>query len=102
MLPELTRALAAALVVGVAPGWFWSALLCPASDRVERLCYSVALSLALVPAIALLPTKLFGLGVTLPVAAGTSLLVFFGGLAAHLVYGSAKGCLLYTSDAADE
>ena len=91
MLPELTRALAAALVVGVAPGWFWSALLCPASDRVERLCYSVALSLALVPAIALLPTKLFGLGVTLPVAAGTSLLVFFGGLAAHLVYGSAKG-----------
>ena len=91
MLPELARALAAALVVGVAPGWFWSALLCPASDRAERLCYSVALSLALVPAVALAPTKLFGLGVTLPVAAGSAFLVFSGGLAAYLVYGSAKG-----------
>ena len=85
------RAFAAALAVGVAPGWFWSALLSPSSDRVERLGYSVALSLALVPAAVLVPTKLFGLGVTLPVAVVSALVVFAGGLAAYLVYGAPKG-----------
>ncbi|MBA3424519.1 MAG: DUF6541 family protein [Rubrobacteraceae bacterium] len=91
VLPELMRALVAALIVGVAPGWFWSALLCPARDRAERFAYSVALSMALVPAVVLVPTKLFGLGVTLPMAVLSTLLVFFGGLVAYLVYGSAKG-----------
>lgn len=91
MFPDLARALVAAFIVGVAPGWFWSALLYSARDLAERLCYSVALSLALVPAAVLAPTKLLGLGVTLPVAVASALLVFLGGLAAHLLYGPAKG-----------
>ncbi len=91
VLPDLLRALAAAFIAGVAPGWFWSMLLVPSSDRAERIGYSVALSLALVPAVVLVPTKLFGLGVTLPVAVVSALIVFTGGLAAYLVYGSAKG-----------
>jgi hypothetical protein len=92
---DLARALAAALFVVVAPGWFWSGLLAPAAgasrggspDRVERLVYSLALSLALVPAVALVPARFLGFGVTLPVAVLSALLVLAAGLAARLVYG---------------
>ena len=91
MFLDLARSLAAALVVGVAPGWFWSSVLVPPADRAERLCYSVALSLALVPAVALVPTKLLGTGVTLTVAIASALLVFAGGLAVYLIHGPAKG-----------
>jgi hypothetical protein len=74
----------------VLPGWFWARLLVPtSSDRAERLAYSLALSMALVPAVALLPTRLFGMGVTLAVA--SPLIVFFVGLAAYLRFGAAKG-----------
>lgn len=87
MLGDLLPALVAAMVAAVLPGWFWATLLCPSADLAERLAYSVALSMTLVPAVALVPARLFGLGVTLPVALISPLLVFFTGLAAYLIIG---------------
>lgn len=89
MLLDLIRALSAGVVVGVLPGWFWARVLCSTTDRAERLAYSVALSLALVPACALAQIALFGTGVTLPIAVSSVLLVLLGGFAAHLRFGSA-------------
>ena len=91
MLFDLIRALLAALVVAVAPGWFWAGLLRASEDYAERLTYSVALSLALVPAVALIPTRLLGMGVTLPVAFACALAVFLAGLGSYLRFGAAKG-----------
>ncbi|CAA9456805.1 MAG: FIG01030056: hypothetical protein [uncultured Rubrobacteraceae bacterium] len=91
MLLNLILASFAALAVGAAPGWFWATLLRAPVDLAERAALSVAFSMALVPAVALVPTRLFGLGVTLPVAAGSALAVFVAGLAAHLRFGAAKG-----------
>jgi hypothetical protein len=94
MVFDLIRGLLAALFVGVLPGWFWACLLAPAasrSDRAERLAYAIALSLALVPTVALVPARLLGLGVTLPVAVLSALAVFGAGLAARLLFGLPKG-----------
>ncbi|MDQ3377971.1 MAG: DUF1616 domain-containing protein, partial [Actinomycetota bacterium] len=91
MLLDLILATFAALAVGVAPGWFWAGLLRAPTDQAERIALAVAFSMALVPAVALVPTRLFGLGITLPVAVGSALTVFAAGLAAHLKFGPAKG-----------
>ncbi len=91
MLLDLIRALPAAAVAGVLPGWFWARVLCSTTDRAERLAYSVALSMALVPVCALTLTVLFGTGVTLPIAVSSVLLVLLGGLAAYLRFGPAAG-----------
>jgi hypothetical protein len=91
VLFDLIRALPVAILVGVVPGWFWSRLLVASADRAERFAYSVGLSLALVPAVSLIPARLFGTGVTLAVAIASPLLVFFLGLAAYLRFGPAKG-----------
>ena len=88
---DLIRALSAAAVAGFLPGLFWAMVLCASTDRAERLTYSVALSITLVPACALAQITLFGGGVTLPVAVSSVLLVFFGGIAAHLRFGPAAG-----------
>ena len=82
MLFDLTRALFAAALVGVLPGWFWAKFLRAIADRAERLAYSVALSMALVPAMALVPTRLLSFGVTLSVTVLSALFVFGAGLAA--------------------
>ena len=91
MLSDLIKALPAAVVVGVVPGWFWAKLLRASADRAERFTYSVALSVALVPAVILIPARLFGTGVTLAVAIASPLVVFFLGLAAYARFGPAKG-----------
>jgi len=88
---DLARALVAAVVVGVAPGWFWAVLLGPSSDRAERLCYSIALSLALVPAVALVPARLLGVGMSLPLTMISVLAVFVAGLFAYARFGGIKG-----------
>ncbi|MDQ3183784.1 MAG: hypothetical protein M3Q62_09655 [Actinomycetota bacterium] len=88
---DLILALLAALVVAVVPGWFWAGLLRASGDYAERLAYSAALSMALVPAVALIPTRVLGMGVTLPVAFVCALVVFLAGLGAYLRFGSAKG-----------
>ncbi|MDQ5817149.1 MAG: hypothetical protein M3334_02070 [Actinomycetota bacterium] len=90
VLLDLIRAVPAAVLVGLAPGWFWAKLLGASADLYERVTYSVALSLALVPAVALIPAKLFGIGVTLAVAIASPLFVFLVGLAAYLKFGPAK------------
>ncbi len=92
MLSDLIRAVPVAALVGIAPGWFWAKLfLRTSTDVAERITYSVALSIALVPVVALIPAQLFGTGVTLAVAVVSPFLVFLGGLAAYLRLGPAKG-----------
>ena len=76
-------------MVGVVPGWFWAKLLRASADRAERFTYSAALSVALVPAVILIPARLFGTGVTLAVAIASPLVVFFLGLAAYARFGPA-------------
>ena len=91
MLFDLIRALLAAFIVTVAPGWFWAGLLRASADRAERGVYSVALSMALVPVVALVPVYLLGTGVTLALALISPPIVFFSGLGAYLRFGPAKG-----------
>lgn len=86
MLYDVIRAVPAAVLVGVAPGYFWAACLCVTTDRAERLAYATGLSITLVPAAALIPARLFGTGVTLRVAAFSALAVFLTGLAAYLMF----------------
>jgi hypothetical protein len=88
LLLDLTAALSAAFVIGFAPGWFWARCLCATSDLVGRLAYTVALSMALVPAVALAPARL--LGVTFAVTVSSALLVFLTGLLAYVAFGPAK------------
>jgi hypothetical protein len=90
VLLDLIRALPVAALVGIVPGWFWAKLLSSTADFYERLTYSIALSLALVPAVALIPAQLLGSGITLAVAVASPLLVFVAGLAAYLRFGPAK------------
>ena len=91
MLYDLIRVLPVAILVGVVPGWFWTRCLLASTDLAERLAYSVALSVTLVPALALAQVYLFGTGVTATIAVVSTALVFFSGLAARLVLGPAKG-----------
>lgn len=90
MLWDLTRALAAALLVGVVPGYLWAACLCATADRVERFVYGIGLSLMLVPTMGLLQAKLFGTGLSLTLTISSVLLVFVGGIAVYLKFGPAK------------
>jgi len=57
---DLIRAVLAALAAGVAPGYFWAGVLRPASRLAERLTYSAVLSMASVPAIAVLLARATG------------------------------------------
>ena len=91
MLSDLIQALPAALLVGVLPGWFWTRCLLASGDHAERLAYTIALSVTLVPAAALAQTYLFATGVTLAVTVASVALVFLAGLAAYLLFGPAKG-----------
>jgi uncharacterized membrane protein len=91
LLLDLIRALLAALLVGFLPGWFWARCLYAAAERAERLIYSVALSMALVPAMALVPMRILDMGVTLVVAVSCALTVFFARLLGYVRFGPAKG-----------
>lgn len=90
------EAFCVAVVAVVLPGWFWAKCLLSrerlsrekregedAEDLAARLAYSVALSLALVPAAALTLTAVTGGGITLAIAAVSPLVVFATGAAAH-------------------
>lgn len=90
MVFDLIRALLAAVLVGVVPGYFWSRCLVFSADRAERLTYSVALSMALVPVTALVSARLLGTGMTLLVAVLSVLIVFGTGLAACCIPGFAN------------
>ena len=60
-------------------------------DLAERLAYTVALSITLVPTVALAQTYLFATGVTFAVSATSAALVCLAGLATYLLFGPAKG-----------
>ncbi|MGH3145342.1 MAG: hypothetical protein ACRDTR_06020, partial [Rubrobacter sp.] len=91
MLSDLIRVLPVAILVGVVPGWFWTRCLLVSRDYAERLAYAVALSVTLVPAVALVQVYVFGTSVTSAVAALSAALVFLAGLGAYLALGPAKG-----------
>ncbi len=91
MLLDLVRALPAAVLVGVLPGWFWAGWLSATSDRAERLAYSVAFSAALVPTAALVQARHFGMGVTPATTVVSVLLVLATGLTGYLKFGPAAG-----------
>jgi hypothetical protein len=91
VLYELLRALPVAVFVATVPGYFWARCLSPSGDLVALLVYSSALSMALIPAAALVQTRVFGTGVTLPVAAVAAVLVLVGGLLVYLRFGPADG-----------
>lgn len=90
MLPDLIQAFLAAALVVVIPGWFWAGVLLANGGRFERLIYSVAFSFALTPVVAFVPARVFGLGVTLPVAVSSPLLVFAAGALAYRRFGPVK------------
>jgi hypothetical protein len=90
VVADLIRALLAALAAGVAPGYFWAAVLRPTSGLAERLTYSAVLSMASVPVIAVLLARVTGGGVTLWVALAAVGIVFGAGLLAYLLKGAAQ------------
>ncbi len=90
MLLDLARALPAALLTVVLPGYFWASFLRPTRGLGERLAYSTALSMALVPALAFTIARVAGIGVTLWVAVASVVLVFGSGGVAVLARGSAR------------
>jgi hypothetical protein len=91
LVSDLLTALPAALLIGVLPGWFWTRCLLSSGDRAEQLVYAIALSITLVPAVALVQTYIFATGVTFAVTVASAAVVFLAGLAAHLLFGPAKG-----------
>jgi hypothetical protein len=88
---DLARAALAAAVAGILPGYFWAVVLRPTGGLAERLTYSTALSVASVPAVALVLARLAGTGVTLWVAVGSVALVFGSGALVFARRGAAPG-----------
>lgn len=91
MIPALLRALLAAALFGVLPGWFWAACLSGPrqnTDLVQRLVFSTALSMTLIPTVTLPLLNLLDTEVTLGLALFSALVVLFSGLAAYLYLGS--------------
>jgi hypothetical protein len=84
----MIQVLLAAFLVGVVPGWFWASCLVPTADRAERLAYSVALSIVLVPAVTLALVRLWAGSVTFPVAVISPLIILGMGFVAYLRFGS--------------
>lgn len=79
-----------AFLVCLVPGYFWSRLLCAAEDRAVRVAYSIALSVTLVPALALAQIRILNTGLTLTVALSSVLVVLVAGFVAYVVFGPAK------------
>jgi hypothetical protein len=88
---DLIRGLLAAAAAGVLPGYFWAAVLRPASGLAERLAYSAALSMAGVPLVAILLARAAGGGMTLWIALAAVAIVLGTGLLAYRLRGAAPG-----------
>jgi hypothetical protein len=88
---DLIRGLLAAVAAGVLPGYFWAAVLRPASGLAERLAYSAALSMASVPLVAILLARATRGGVTLWIALTAVAVVLGTGLLAYRLKGAAAG-----------
>jgi hypothetical protein len=90
LLLDLIRVLLAVSLVGVLPGYYWSRSLFPSKDLAVRLTYGIGLSIALVPAVMLIPARVMGLGVTLSATVLSALFVFGTGIVAFLLLGPEK------------
>jgi hypothetical protein len=91
VIAEMIRALIAAAAVAVLPGYFWAAVLRPASGLADRLAYSAVLSMASVPVIAITIARIAGTGITLWVALASVALVLASGILIFVVKGPAPG-----------
>lgn len=89
LIADLARALPAALIAGVLPGYFWACFLRQTDGLAERLTYSTALSVATVPAAAIALARILGTGITLGVAIASVLLVAASGALACKIWGTA-------------
>lgn len=92
MVFELLQVVLVSIVVLFIPGYAWTRVLFAALDWPERVTLAIALSMALVPALALLLSQIFGPGVTLPVALAAVVLVTISGAAAYSFLGPARVC----------
>jgi hypothetical protein len=86
----LIRVLPVAILVGILPGYFWAKCLAPCVDPADRIAYSMALSVALVPAAALLQAGLLDMEITFLLAAVSVSVVFVTGFVAFLWFGPAS------------
>lgn len=77
-------------MVGLLPGYFWASWLLPWAGWAERLAYSMALSMVLVPVMALALARLLGGGVTLTIAVASPLIVAGIGAGIYLKFGPPK------------
>jgi hypothetical protein len=91
LIADLARALPAAVAAGVLPGYFWAGFVRRTSGLAERLAYSAALSMATVPAVALVLSRILGTGITLLVAIAAIAVVFGSGALACRLRGAAGG-----------
>jgi hypothetical protein len=91
LIADLARALPSALAAGVLPGYFWACFVRRTDGVAERLAYSAALSMASVPAVAMLLTVIAGTGVTLWVALASIAAVAGSGALACGLRGTAHG-----------
>ncbi len=91
MLSDLILTVLGVALAGVAPGYFWARCLSPDAGWAERFTWSAALSVSLVPVLAFALARLFGGGVTLPIALAAPLVIFGLGAAAFVRFGPVKG-----------
>jgi hypothetical protein len=91
LIADLARAIPSALAAGVLPGYFWVCFARRSDGLAERLAYSAAVSMATVPAVAIVITMIAGTGVTLWVALASVALVAGSGAVAYRLKGAAAG-----------
>jgi hypothetical protein len=91
MLVDLIRAFCAAVVAVALPGYFWAVFLRPTCGLAERLAYSSAMSMAVVPVVALVLARIAHSGITLWIAIASVGIVLGSGLLAVIIKGAARG-----------
>ena len=87
MIEKILLAYLAALIVIGLPGYIWSKLLFPCIDWVERIAASIAISIGIVPAIALLLARMSDTGITPAIAYTSVILAIAIGIALYLLLG---------------
>ena len=88
---DLARGLLGAVIAGVLPGYFWAGFVRRSCGLAERIAYSAAISMATVPAIAVLLARLTDTGVSLLIALASVVAVAGSGALACRVWGPAGG-----------
>ncbi len=91
LIMDLARGLLAAVIAGVLPGYFWAGFVRRTDGLAERIAYSAAISMATVPAIAVLLARLTGTGVSLLIALASVVAVAGSGALACRIWGPAGG-----------